>query len=67
VAARGPLERCDAHEHRWLERLCRDITHPALAHDRVQRNTAGQVVLRLDTPWRQGSTCLGVVTLWRAA
>jgi len=35
---------------------CRYITCPALANERVQTNTAGQVVLKLKTPWRDGTT-----------
>jgi hypothetical protein len=50
--------RCDAHERRRLEQLCRYITRPALANERVQCNGAGQVVLRLKTPWRDGTTHL---------
>jgi hypothetical protein len=29
-----------------------------LANERVQTNTAGQVVLKLKTPWRNGTTHL---------
>jgi hypothetical protein len=35
--------------------LCRYIT---LANERVQTNAAGLVLLRLKTPWRDGSTYL---------
>ena len=31
---------------------------PALANDRVQTNAAGQVVLKLKTAWRDGTTHL---------
>jgi len=31
---------------------------PALANERVQINAAGQVVLKLKTPWRDGTTHL---------
>jgi len=41
-----------------LEQLCRDITRPALANERVQTNAAGQVVLKLKTRWRDGTTHL---------
>ena len=34
------------------------ITRPALANERVQTNAAGQVVLKLKTPWRDGTTHL---------
>ena len=33
-------------------------SRPALANERVQTNAAGQVVLKLKTPWRDGTTHL---------
>ena len=50
--------RCAADDRQALEQLCRTITRPALANERVQTNTAGQVVLKLKTPWRDGTTHL---------
>ena len=50
--------RCDAEDRRSLEQLCRYITRPALANERVQVNAAGQVVLKLKTAWRDGTTHL---------
>ncbi len=44
--------RCGAHDRQALEQLCRHITRAALATERVQTNAAGQVVLKLKTPWR---------------
>jgi len=44
--------RCGADDRQALEQLCRYITRPALANERVQANAAGQVVLKLKTPWR---------------
>lgn len=41
-----------------LEQLCRYITRPALSDERVQINAAGQVELKLKTPWRDGTTHL---------
>ena len=41
-----------------MEQLCRYITRPAVANKRAQTNAAGQVVLRLKTPWRGGTTHL---------
>jgi hypothetical protein len=38
--------------------LRRYITRPALANERVQTNAAGQVVLKLKTAWRDGTTHL---------
>ena len=46
--------RCDADERQRLEQLCRYVT--ALANERVQINSAGQVVLKLKTAWRDGTT-----------
>ena len=48
--------RCGAEDHQALEQLCRYITRPALANERVQTNAAGQLVLKLKTPWRAGTT-----------
>ena len=48
--------RCAARKRIALEQLCRYITRPALANERVQCNAAGQVVLKLKTPWRDGTT-----------
>jgi hypothetical protein len=50
--------RVEAHERKRLEQLCRYITRPALSDERVQLNAAGQVELRLKTPWRDGTTHL---------
>jgi hypothetical protein len=50
--------RCAADDCDALEQLCRTITRPALANERVQTNAAGQVVLKLKTAWRDGTTHL---------
>ena len=50
--------RCAADDRQALEQLCRHITRPALANERVQTNAAGQVALKLKTPWRDGTTHL---------
>ena len=47
--------RCAAGGRQALEQLCRYITRPSLANERVQTNVAGQVVLRLKTPRAAGS------------
>ena len=36
------------------------ITRPALANERVQTNSAGQVVLKLKNPWCDGTTYLAM-------
>ncbi len=48
--------RVDAHERKRLEQLCRYITRPALSEERIQLDAAGQVRLKLKTPWRDGTT-----------
>ena len=48
--------RVEAHDRKRLEPLCRYITRPALSDERVQLNAAGQVELKLKTPWRDGPT-----------
>ena len=55
--------RCGADDRKALEQLCRYITRPALANERVQTNAAGQVVLKLKTPWRDGTTHQGTPPL----
>ena len=50
--------RCGADDRQALEQLWRYVTRPALANERVQTNAAGQVVLKLKTPWRDGTTHL---------
>ena len=42
---------------------CRYITRAALANERVQSNSTAQVVLKLKTPWRDGTTHLVVSPL----
>ena len=42
--------RCGVAVCQRLAQLCRYITQPALANERVQINGAGQVVLKLKTP-----------------
>ena len=41
-----------------LEHLCRYITRPAIANERLSVNRAGQVVLKLKTTYRDGTTHL---------
>jgi hypothetical protein len=47
-----------AHDRKRPEQLGRCITGPALSDEQVQLNAAGQVVLKLKTPWRNGTTHL---------
>ena len=48
--------RCGPHQRNQLERLCRYITRPAIANERLKRNRTGQLVLQLKSPWRDGTT-----------
>ena len=48
--------RCGAHQRKELERLCRYIRRPAIAFERLKRDGAGNVVLQLKSPWREGTT-----------
>ena len=48
--------RCGEHRRKELERLCRYITRPAIANERLSRNGKGQVLLQLKSPWRDGTT-----------
>ncbi len=48
--------RCGADQRKQLERLCRYITRPAFTNERLSRNGKGQVVLRLKSPYRDGTT-----------
>jgi hypothetical protein len=50
--------RAEAHDRKRLQQLCRYITRPSLSDERVQLNSAGQVELKLKTPWRDGTTHL---------
>jgi Putative transposase len=48
--------RCGADQRKQLEQLCRYITRPALANERLSRNVRGQVVLQLKSPYCDGTT-----------
>lgn len=48
--------RCGEHQRKQLERLCRYITRPAIANERLKQDGAGNVVLQLKSPWRDGTT-----------
>jgi hypothetical protein len=38
------------------QQLCRYITRPAIANERLKRNRVGQVVLQLKTAYQDGTT-----------
>ena len=45
-----------ANQRKELEQLCRYIARPAIANERLKRNRAGQVVLQLKSPYKDGTT-----------
>jgi len=55
--------RCGAHPRKALERLCRYITRPAIANERLKEDGAGNVLLQLKSPWRDGTTHLRMTPL----
>ena len=57
--------RSGADDRQALEQRCGYITRPAVVNERVQTNAAGQVVLGLKTPWRDGTTHLVMSPLGR--
>jgi hypothetical protein len=50
------MPRCVADERQQLEQLCRYISRPAMAKERLMLNPVGQVVLKLKTAYRDGTT-----------
>jgi Putative transposase len=48
--------RCGAGQRQQLEHLCRYITRPAIANERLKLNAAGQVVLQLKSAYQDGTT-----------
>jgi Putative transposase len=53
----------EAPDCKRLEQLCRYITRPALSDERVHLDAVGQVKLKLETPWRDGTTNLVMLPL----
>jgi hypothetical protein len=47
---------CEAHQRGCLERLCRYITRPSIATQRLSVDDQGRVVYRYKQPFRDGST-----------
>ena len=50
--------RIEAEDRTGLERLCRYVTRPLLAADRLQCIDAAHLTFRLKTPWSDGTTHL---------
>ena len=47
---------CEQHERKKLEFLCRYIARPALSEDRLSLAANGNVILKLKTPYSNGTT-----------
>ena len=47
---------CEANQRDRLEKLCRYITRPAIANERLSLNDRGQVIYRFKQPFRDGTT-----------
>jgi hypothetical protein len=47
---------CAAEDRNGIEQLARYITRPAIANERLSINRDGNVILKLKTPWRNGTT-----------
>ena len=47
---------CEANQRDKLEKLCRTITRPAIANERLSMNERGQVIVRFKQPFRDGTT-----------
>jgi hypothetical protein len=48
--------RCAMNQRHKLEQLCRYITRPAIANERIKLNSNGNVVLQLKSPYQDGTT-----------
>jgi hypothetical protein len=48
----------DGRDRRQLERLCRYITRPPVAQERLERLADGRLELRLKHPWKDGTRAL---------
>jgi hypothetical protein len=48
-------ERCGVGDRQWVEHLCHDVTRPALTDQRTKINPVGKLVLKLKTPWHNGT------------
>ena len=58
---------CEANQRDKLEKLCRYITRPAIANERLSTSERGQVVHRFEQPFRDGTTHVVLEPLDRIA
>jgi hypothetical protein len=47
---------CEATQREELEKLCRYITRPAIANERLSTNERGQIIYKFKQPFRDGTT-----------
>ncbi|NJN05487.1 MAG: IS91 family transposase [Rhodobacteraceae bacterium] len=47
---------CEANQRDQLEKLCRYITRPAIANERLSTNARGQIIYKFKQPFRDGTT-----------
>jgi hypothetical protein len=52
-----------AHQRTELEHLCRYITRPAIANERLKRTSTGDVVLQFKTPYKDGTSHMAMSPL----
>ena len=55
--------RCDANDRQSIEQACRYITRRAISNERLAINREGNVVLKLKTPWRNGTPPLALTPM----
>ena len=48
-------QRVDGHDRRQLERLCRYITRPPVAQERLEERPDGRLELALKSVWKDGT------------
>ena len=54
---------CQSHEREKLERLCRYVTRPAIAEERLSMSARGKVIYKLKRPWADGTTAIKLTPL----
>ena len=54
--SRHAVTRCEANQRDQLEKLCRTITRPAIANERLSMNEREKVICRFKQPFRDGTT-----------
>ena len=58
VSSRAPAQVVDGRDRRRVERLCKYITRPPVAQDRLERRADGKLELGFKRAWRDGTRAL---------